>query len=88
MLKLVGILKHWKHPQNAYKTAGSLDPQDIKESSPQTHADPKLELLQGQAKIIFPVRLILQSQGICSQVYMICYSLDRALQTEEIPNTD
>ena len=47
---LLGILKRWKHPQKAYKTAGSLDPQDIMESSPHTHADSKLELLQGQAK--------------------------------------
>ena len=75
-----------KHPQNAYKMAGSLDPQGIMESSPQTHADPKLELLQGQAKIMFSVGLILQSQGMCSQVYMICYSLGRTLQTEQISN--
>ena len=67
MLKLLGILKHWKHPQKAYKPAGSLDPQDIMGSSPQTHAAPKLELLQGQAKIRFPVRLILQRHGMCSR---------------------
>lgn len=60
------MLKHWKHPHKACKTAGSPDPQDIMGSSPQSHAAPKLELLQGQAKIMFPVRLILQRQGMCS----------------------
>ena len=34
-------------------------------SSPQSHAAPKLELLQGQAKIMFRVRIILQKQGMC-----------------------
>ena len=67
MLKLLGILKHWKHAHKAYKPADSLDPQDIMRSSPQSHAAPKLELLQGQAKIRFPVRLILQRQGMCSR---------------------
>ena len=61
------MLKHWKHPHKACKTAGSLDPQDIMGSSPQSHAAPKLELLQGQAKIMFRVRLILQRQGMYSQ---------------------
>jgi len=63
---LLGILKHWKHCQKANKPAGTLDPQDIMGSNPQSHAAPKLELLQGQAKIMFPVRLILQRQGMCS----------------------
>ena len=66
MLKLLGILKYWKHPQKAYKTAGSLDPQDLMGSSPQSHAAPKLELRQGHAKIMFPLRLILQRHGMCS----------------------
>ena len=35
-------------------------------SSPESHAAPKLELRQGHAKIMFPVRLILQRQGVCS----------------------
>ena len=66
MRKLLGILKHWKHPQKSYKTTGSPDPQDIMGSSLQSHAAPKLELRQGHAKIMFPVRLILQRQGMCS----------------------
>ena len=64
MLTLLGILKHRRHPRNAYKLAGSLDTQDIMESSPQTHVAPRLELLQGQAKIMFPERLTLQRQGM------------------------